>query len=603
MQTRNDSLLFVLVLGAGVAFCPAALGQPKESGKKVVPDKAIIKPVRMTRKDLGWTPVRVKGQTEIIRGSLTDSDDRLVDGSRYDSFTIHLGRSDTLRATLRSAEFDAVLALFLGDERVAIDDDGAGGTDARLTYTAERSGLYELVFNAIDEESRGSYRAEYEIIPGSANRIEPTSASPSGLVIGGPAFEGRLTSDDPRTPDGSHYTLVEFSGDSSDLVTIRLRSTDFDTWLAVGSSSKDGFVVLGYNDDSPSGIGSEVALMLPRSGQFTCMVTTFEPGQTGRFELRIARRDATEPARPPEAGWHALYERRNVSGDAFAVLVGVDDYPRIPVKDNPNGNDLGSCVADARLMRQLLIERFGYKPENIVLIEDHYATRDHIIAALQSFLGRVGSDARVVFYFSGHGGQVPDTHLTGPADPEPDGQDETICVWPGTEASVDVILDDELSILLGRLRARQVIAILDTCHSGTGTRGPSKYLDLQSLHGPFRTRTEFVDRGTPTKRSKVATMAGMLDLPEDHVLLAACRDEEAAEAGVGGRPDLGGVASVFTYHLVKAILATREGASLEQIHIDVVNRVADDGYSQRPQVEGKDRGRSLADMLGKRHGG
>ena len=102
------------------------------------------------------------GQT--VRGSLSTSDPTLGDGSRYDLYTFAGQRGQTVTVTLRSAAFDAYLAVGRMDggefESAETDDDGAGGTDARVTYTLPASGEYAIRANSLTEGETGDYTVE-----------------------------------------------------------------------------------------------------------------------------------------------------------------------------------------------------------------------------------------------------------------------------------------------------------------------------------------------------------------------------------------------------------------------------------------------------------
>ena len=70
----------------------------------------------------------------------------------------------------------------------------------------------------------------------------------------------------------------------------------------------------------------------------------------------------------------------------------------------------------------------------------------------------------LVFYYSGHGSQVADV-----SGDELDGKDETIC--PHDYATAGMIKDDDFrSLLTGLPAGVNLDVILDSCHSGTGTR-------------------------------------------------------------------------------------------------------------------------------------
>ena len=130
---------------------------------------------------------------------------------------------------------------------------------------------------------------------------------------------------------------------------------------------------------------------------------------------------------------------------------------------------------------EVLIERWGLREENSRTLLSLEATKDAIRESITGWLAsQAGPGDLAIFYFAGHGAQVFD--LDGD---EPDGLDETL-------APTDIMLlsserdirDDELRVWLETIPA-QVLVILDSCHSGTATRGT----------GPMRPR--ILDRPLP----------------------------------------------------------------------------------------------------------
>ncbi len=151
------------------------------------------------------------------------------------------------------------------------------------------------------------------------------------------------------------------------------------------------------------------------------------------------------------------------SGADRALLVGIDQYPKV--------KPLEGSVNDVRNMHQFALDTLGYRPERIQVLLDGDATHAGILTAIERWLieGSQPGD-RVLFYYSGHGYQMPDTD-----GDEADGLDETL-VSVDTEPDGqggyrNMISDDELKTRFDRLADRQTTAIIDSCHSGTVTRG------------------------------------------------------------------------------------------------------------------------------------
>lgn len=158
-----------------------------------------------------------------------------------------------------------------------------------------------------------------------------------------------------------------------------------------------------------------------------------------------------------------------------ALLIGIDSYPRILVGGVPHLRDLSGAVNDARRMTAMATDVFGIAPENVVLLSEADATRDGILAAIRRDLVEATKPGdRVLFYYAGHGAQVIDRS----GDEGEDGLDEVLVPYDGSvdlavaEPELEgVILDDEIDALIGDLAGREVTVIVDSCHSGTITRG------------------------------------------------------------------------------------------------------------------------------------
>ena len=83
----------------------------------------------------------------------------------------------------------------------------------------------------------------------------------------------------------------------------------------------------------------------------------------------------------------------------LALLVGINRYP--------HQEHLDGCLTDVELQRDLLIHRFDFKPQDILILSDRQATRENIETAFIEHLSQQAKpDDVVVFHFSGYGGQI-----------------------------------------------------------------------------------------------------------------------------------------------------------------------------------------------------
>jgi hypothetical protein len=65
----------------------------------------------------------------------------------------------------------------------------------------------------------------------------------------------------------------------------------------------------------------------------------------------------------------------------LALLVGINEYP-----ETGEYSALQGCITDVELQRQLLINRFGFNPKNILTLTDKQATRQGILTAFEEHL-------------------------------------------------------------------------------------------------------------------------------------------------------------------------------------------------------------------------
>lgn len=143
--------------------------------------------------------------------------------------------------------------------------------------------------------------------------------------------------------------------------------------------------------------------------------------------------------------------------DRRALLVGIDRYPDPAAR-------LAGCVNDTYLVSAALQEA-GFPPERIRLLLDERATAP----ALRERLAWLLDDARPgdvrLFFFSGHGAQVP---AYGP-DEVVDSADEVLVThdFDWSDPRGTGIVDDEVFDLYAQLPyGAHFVMILDCCHAG-----------------------------------------------------------------------------------------------------------------------------------------
>lgn len=94
---------------------------------------------------------------DTVTGVLTTESCRLVDGSRADRWRLVLAAPAVITIDMISDDVDAYLLIRdAAGNQVAANDDGAGGTDARITY-GFAAGTYYVLANTYYENEYGGY--------------------------------------------------------------------------------------------------------------------------------------------------------------------------------------------------------------------------------------------------------------------------------------------------------------------------------------------------------------------------------------------------------------------------------------------------------------
>jgi hypothetical protein len=230
----------------------------------------------------------------------------------------------------------------------------------------------------------------------------------------------------------------------------------------------------------------------------------------------------------------------------YALLVAVDGY-------QPPISRLGGCRNDAERALELLRARLSGRLCAELLL-DADATRDNVVGAFRTHLGRAGPDDVALFWFSGHGAQQKVVeelwHL------EPTGLCQTLVCADSRRGGVPDLVDKELSLLLDEVAAEagHTAAILDCCHSGGGTRDP-----LVRVRGVGEIADAApLDALLPALQERARDADG--DGPPPHVALSACRSFETAKEQPIGTD----VHGVFTHALLAALETLGPGATYRQ---------------------------------------
>ncbi|MEM0962685.1 MAG: DUF4344 domain-containing metallopeptidase [Bacteroidota bacterium] len=130
-------------------------------------------------------------------GRLEAGDTVLADDSFADLYLYRGTPGETVAVTLRSRDFNAYLSVgTLEGEDVEIvgrDDDGAGGTDARVQFTVGAGGLHAIQANSLRGGETGAYTVTVERVQAQAQAPGRTTTTQSPVGEVGSRFSGKWT--------------------------------------------------------------------------------------------------------------------------------------------------------------------------------------------------------------------------------------------------------------------------------------------------------------------------------------------------------------------------------------------------------------------------
>ncbi|MEM8558666.1 MAG: caspase family protein, partial [Bacteroidota bacterium] len=505
---------------------------------------------------------------------------------------------------------------------------GAANGRAELAVVLPVTGSYTLVANAAAPGQQGAYAINARAIvqaEAEAPSVVAKVASPR-LLDAGTTATGQFAKTDPTFQDGTGYQTWLFDGTEGERVRVTMRSAEVDPYLILAEGTPSAPRKLAENDDAPGEANgtAQIEIVLPTTGTYTVFANTARPG-VGRYTLDLTSEGGeTAPARPSSAALN--YAERYPGGGPedgrYAVLVGISEYP-------PGSTDLAAPIYDARLMRDFLIEHMDYDPDDLVLLTDEEATREHILQALGRHLGQAGPDGTVLFYYSGHGGYTYSNVAIGPPlDVEPDGRDETLSVWSSEGAATD-ILDDEIRLVFDALPARRKLLVFDSCHSGTAARGgyvsksldrlvveteqeggytdPAAYLSESDLPAYGLASKTAASNGTVGASSSVDAALDGFGRP--YVLLSGSESDHSSYSYSGwpASAGRGRHVSAFTYFLLDALEAFAAVPDPELTFAALMGQVRPEteafmdslGVVQRPHVSGSLQALTLAEFFGR----
>lgn len=136
--------------------------------------------------------------------------------------------------------------------------------------------------------------------------------------------------------------------------------------------------------------------------------------------------------------------------EKFALIIGINKYKNI--------SDLEYAVNDAESVEKVLVERLGYKKENITTLLDEEATAVAINDAFALYRDKAMKDDSILFFFAGHGTTISSIR---------DSEVGYLVPHDGTETNINTLIKwKDLESRSEEIRAKHIFFVMDACYSG-----------------------------------------------------------------------------------------------------------------------------------------
>jgi hypothetical protein len=223
---------------------------------------------------------------ETIAGQLNASNEVLEDGSYAQRYRVRLAQG-------QQVEIDE------GDV-VGNDDDSAGGTDARIEFTATKSADYIIVVNSVGEREEGDFAlfVEHKGGPRSGGGSGAAPVANGRMISLGQRVSGTLGSSSLKASDDTYYDAYLIRGVPNTTVTFTLESDDFDAYLVIGLPGDD-FESIESDDDGAGGTNSLLVYTFKDAQTYEIRANTLSEGEEGSYTLSVSSGSSSAPTAGP----------------------------------------------------------------------------------------------------------------------------------------------------------------------------------------------------------------------------------------------------------------------------------------------------------------
>ncbi len=231
----------------------------------------------------------------IEQGELAAGDQTLDDGEYLDIYTFQGRPEQRVALILTSQDFDTFLLLIAPSGNDTQNDDYEGNNrESRIEAVLDEAGEWRVGVTSYQSGETGRYTLRMDLGGG---QVAAAPAAPMGM--GPQTHRGELSQGDETLKDGEYGDIYTFQGVAGGQARIELRSTAFDTYLFV--VAPDG--TQEDNDDASQGETTRSLVELQTTvGEYRVVVTSYQSGETGPYQLTIDAGGGAVAATPGRGG-------------------------------------------------------------------------------------------------------------------------------------------------------------------------------------------------------------------------------------------------------------------------------------------------------------
>jgi hypothetical protein len=220
---------------------------------------------------------------QAVSAQIDANDPMTDDGKQVDYYRFAARAGRRYAVTMLAQSFDAYLEGGSGANGVFTkersNDDGGGGTNARLAWVAREGGEVWILARGLSSDT-GRYTLLLEDLG---------EAPPPAAVITlsrGRAVEGRLEEGDEEDED-ERFDLYTIEGRSGEVVVVRMDSDAFDPVVVIGRQADGEWRELDKDDDGGLGTNAHLEFRLPESGRYTIRARGLGRENNGAYTIRV----------------------------------------------------------------------------------------------------------------------------------------------------------------------------------------------------------------------------------------------------------------------------------------------------------------------------